>query len=231
MFDKERVAFRSLSDTARSILREQLTFLPPSRLALLEGAVRTAIASGVQGDIVEFGLAWGGSAVVLAALSSPVHPYHGFDVFSMIPPPTDKDDAMSKCRYEVISSGQAKGRGKNEYYGYRSDLYADVCGLLAHYGTPVDGKRVHLHKGLFAETWPHYRGEQIVFAHVDCDWYDSVKFCLEAVADRLSINGCIIVDDYPEFGGCRDATHEFLKARRGEFSAQMRERLIIHRAR
>ena len=38
-----------------------------------------------------------------------------------------------------------------------------------------------LHKGLFEDTWPMVATKihQIALAHVDCDWYDPVKYCLE----------------------------------------------------
>lgn len=156
--------------------------------------------------------------------------YHGFDVFDMIPPPNpDRDDEMSLRRYAVIASGAAVDHGPNRYYGYREDLIGDIRALLARFGRPEDGRRVLLHKGLFEETVPHHLSARIAFAHVDCDWYDPVKFCLEAVAPRLSPGGLIVVDDYPEFGGCKDATEEFLKAHPDDFRATMRERLVIER--
>jgi asparagine synthase (glutamine-hydrolysing) len=68
-------------------------------------------------------------------------------------------------------------------------------------------------KGLFEDTWPSHAPKQIAFAHLDCDWYDPVKYCLDAVAERLSPGGRIVLDDYNAWGGCRTATDEFISVR------------------
>jgi len=140
-----------------------------------------------------------------------------------------KDDAKSKERYQVISSGQSIGIGGDGYYGYRDDLYESVSGTLARYGRPVDGRSVFLHKGLFAETWPRYARPQVAFAHIDCDWYDPVEFCLNAVLTRLAPGGIIALDDYHDYGGCRAATDEFLGAHPGVFAVDNGPNLILRR--
>jgi hypothetical protein len=50
-------------------------------------------------------------------------------------------------------------------------------------------------KGLFDQTWPSSASERIAFAHLDCDWYDPVRYCLGAVADRLSPGGVMMLDE------------------------------------
>lgn len=49
-----------------------------------------------------------------------------FNVFRLIPPPTDKDGADVRERYEVILSGKAEGFAGEFYYGYQDDLEAQV---------------------------------------------------------------------------------------------------------
>lgn len=91
-------------------------------------------------------MALGGSSVLLARRVSPERQFHGFDVFDLIPPPSSaKDDAKSKERYQVISSGQSIGIGEDIYYRYRDDLYESVSGTLARFGRPVDSRSVFLH--------------------------------------------------------------------------------------
>jgi asparagine synthase (glutamine-hydrolysing) len=53
----------------------------------------------------------------------------------------------------------------------------------------------------------------IALAHIDCDWYDPVRFCLHAVADKVSEGGIVIIDDYNDWGGCRKAVDEFIAER------------------
>lgn len=129
----------------------------------------------------------------------------------MIPEPTSaKDDAKSKRRYQAIVERRSVGIGGDPYYGYRDDLYEHVCTQLLYYGTPMDGDRIRLVQGLFEDSWPMLDVGSVAFAHIDCDWYDPVKFCLAESARRLSPGGVIIIDDYHDYDGCRIAVDEFI---------------------
>jgi O-methyltransferase len=207
---------RELSSISRRVIEDKLTYLSVEKLERIEWAMeRTA---RVPGDVVEFGVALGGSAIILTCHGHPNRRFTGFDVFSMIPPPgSDKDDEKSKERYEVIRSGGSQGIGGNEYYGYKSDLLSEVKSTFDRYGFAVDGREIRLVAGLFEETWPLSDIESVSLAHIDCDWYDPVKFCLAAVAEKLGPDGIIIVDDYHDYGGCRAAVDEFL-AHRTDFA-------------
>ncbi|RJF91479.1 asparagine synthase [Sphingomonas cavernae] len=205
-----------LSNVARSVRRDRLTYLSPAKLLRIERALDTTLRPDVPGDIVEFGVALGGSAILLAKRAIPPRRFFGLDVFAMIPPPTsDKDDSRSKQRYQDILEGSSSGIGGDVYYGYRDDLYEYVSRQLSRYGTPVDGVRVNLVKGLFEESWPTLEISSLAFAHIDCDWYDPVKYCLNAAAPRLSRGGLIVMDDYHDYAGCKAAVDEFLIANPG----------------
>jgi asparagine synthase (glutamine-hydrolysing) len=202
---------RKLGKDARSVRRDRLTYLTTSKLLRLEEVARTIASRKIPGDILEFGVAMGGTAIVLAGKAGQGRRFHGFDVFAMIPPPTsEKDDDKSKERYEVISSGRSQGIDGDRYYGYRDDLYEFVKANFAKYGYSVDGEKIQLHAGLFENTWPTVDIKQIALAHIDCDWYDPVKYCLEAVADKVSIGGMLVIDDYHDYGGAKTAVDEFL---------------------
>src|SRR3546814_11592850 len=103
---------------------------------------------------------------------------------------SDLDDPKSKTRYEAIASGQAQGLNGDPYYGYRDDLYEHVSIQLARFGTPVDGARINLVKGLFEETLPSLDIERIAFAHIDCDWRSEErrvgKECVSTCRSRWS---------------------------------------------
>ena len=73
----------------------------------------------------------------------------------------------------------------------------------------MDGRRIALHEGLFEDTLHPPR--EVAFAHIDCDWYDPVKLCLQRIVPRLSPGAHLILDDYNDYGGCRRATDEFLE--------------------
>jgi O-methyltransferase len=201
---------RRLQDRARAVRDEGLTYLTVEKLLRLERAIDRIETKGVEGDIVEFGVALGGTAIMLAAHAKGARRFHGFDVFAMIPPPTsDKDDPESRRRWEVIRSGRSEGIKGQTYYGYRENLLDDVKGSFKRHGLDVDGDRISLYKGLFSDTWPTAPITAISLAHVDCDWYDPVTFCLRSVAPLMSIGGAIVLDDYNDYGGARVAVDEF----------------------
>ena len=207
---RRRVQRRMVSRVSREVRDRGLTYLSLAKLRRLERCARAVEAGGIPGGFLEAGVALGGSAALLASLLPPSARFDGYDVFGLIPPTGDRDDAKSHERYAEIAAGGSRGIGGDEYYGYLDDLYERVCETLASFGTPVDGKRVALHRGLFEDTLHFAEGQRIALVHLDCDWYDSVRICLERTYPALSRGGFIVSDDYYTYGGCRDAVDEFL---------------------
>jgi hypothetical protein len=68
-------------------------------------------------------------------------------------------------------------------------------------------------KGLFQNTLPTMPAERIAVLHVDGDWHDSVRGCLEALYDRVVPGGVIQFDDYGFWQGARKAVDEFFASR------------------
>jgi O-methyltransferase len=201
-----------LPGVAREVKRRHLTYLSDAKFLSLRDVVREVARQKVPGDFVEFGIALGGSAVFLASECHDGRRFHGYDVFGMIPPPGEQDDEKSKTRYEVIRSGQSKGIGGDVYYGYQDDLLRRVSETFESFGMPVDNVKVTLHPGLFENTVKFGPGDQIALAHLDCDWYEPVKLCLERTGGVLRTGGFMILDDYNDYAGCRKAADEFLAA-------------------
>ena len=221
-----------LPPVARRVKADNLTYLADRKLFSLHREMARIRRDGVAGDFLEFGVALGGSAILMAQQCANDRSFHGFDVFGMIPAPDhEKDDQKSKVRYEEIKSGRSVGLGGNTYYGYRDNLYDEVQATFIRYGLPIDQKRVHLHKGLFSETWPGAASNiaNVSLAHIDCDWYEPVKFCLESVAPLTSPHGAVILDDYSDYGGCRVATNEFLASHREFRISRQSGHLVLRR--
>jgi asparagine synthase (glutamine-hydrolysing) len=198
---------------ARSVKRARLTYLSDAKFISLSRLIRQLRREKVPGDFIEYGIALGGSAIYIASELDEGRSFHGYDVFGMIPSPTDKDDEKSKARYETIRSGQSKGIGGDPYYGYLGDLFDKVSASFKDFGVPVGGGKVVLHKGLFEDTVHFDPKTRIALAHLDCDWHDPVKFCLERTVEVLSPGGFMVLDDYNDYGGCRTATDQFLAGR------------------
>lgn len=163
----------------------------------------------VPGRFLEAGVALGGSAILLGLLKPANVPLDLYDVFGMIPSPGKNDGEDAHHRYEEIRSGASAGLGGDIYYGYVEGLLEKVKGNLRRFGLDPDGGNIRCIPGLFEETL-HPSGE-VALAHVDCDWYDSVRVCIERIAPLLASGGVMIFDDYSSYSGCRRAVDEWLE--------------------
>jgi O-methyltransferase len=205
---------------------EHLTYLKPNNLRELAAVVLDVEGDGLPGLLIEAGTARGGSAIVIAAAKSPARPMKVYDVFGMIPPPTEQDGADVHARYAQIAGGEAKGVGGETYYGYRDDLYDEVTESFSRLGVPAEEHNVELIQGLFEDTIE--LDESIAFAHLDGDWYESTMTCLTRIAPLLVPGGRIVLDDYYKWSGCRMAVDEYFADRDG-FRFEQRARLHVIR--
>jgi Macrocin-O-methyltransferase (TylF) len=205
---------------------EHLTYLKPNGLRDLASIVLDVEADGLPGLLIEAGTARGGSAIVMAAAKAPERPMKVYDVFGMIPPPTEQDGADVHARYEQIAAGQAKGVGGETYYGYREDLLAEVTESFGRLGVPAAEHNVELIQGLFEDTIE--LDEPVAFAHLDGDWYESTMTCLTRIAPLLVPGGRIVLDDYYKWSGCRAAVDEYFSGRDG-FRLEQRAKLHVIR--
>ena len=53
----------------------------------------------------------------------------------------------------------------------------------------------------------------VSFAHVAVDWYEPVLFCATEIWPAISSGGCMIFDDYYDWGGCKKAVDEYFENR------------------
>jgi O-methyltransferase len=204
-----RIEQRLVSPIARDVKSKNLTYLSYRSLRNIEQCLRQVGKRNVPGVILEAGVALGGSAVIIAKLMPEGREFHGYDVFGMIPPPGEQDGVQARTRYETIASGESKGIGGEIYYGYRDNLYARVLETFSDYRLAVDGKHISLHRGLFEDTLD-LAGKAVAFAHLDCDWYEPVKLCLDRIYPALSPGGFVISDDYYNYEGATRAVDEFV---------------------
>jgi Macrocin-O-methyltransferase (TylF) len=189
---------------------EKLTYLECEALSDLRQRAKNVEVQRIPGAIVETGCALGGSAIVLARSKAPNREMYVYDVFGMIPPPGDYDGDDVKQRYATIIAGGSEGIGGQKYYGYESGLLAKVEANFHRFGVNPSTHGVHLVEGLFHDTL-HPQGP-VALAHIDGDWYESVKVCLDRLWPVMSRGGVIVVDDYYSWTGCRRAVDEFIAA-------------------
>jgi hypothetical protein len=211
------------------VRKAKLSFL--SRLALvdLSLAVSYTEANEIPGCLIEAGSALGGSAIVMAKAKRPKRPLFLYDTFDQIPAPSDKDGEDGQSRYQQIVSGEAAGIRGGTYYGYLTDLESQVRRNLTGFGFPLEPHHIQLVKGLFQETL--FPDGPVAMAHIDCDWYESVKICLERIVPDLSMGGVLAIDDYEHWSGCRRAVDEYFDGKRDQYRFVFRSRLYIYRLR
>ncbi len=215
-----------VEETIARVRREHLTYLKAEHLRDLAAAVRDLDANGTEGLVIEAGTARGGSAIVLAAAKRPERPMKVYDVFGMIPPPSEQDGPDVHARYAKIAAGEAKGVGGDTYYGYRDDLYDEVVESFARLGVPVAEHGVELVRGLFEDTI--HLDAPVALAHLDGDWYESTMTCLTRIAPLVVSGGRIVLDDYFAWSGCRTAVDEYF-AGRDEFRFERGAKLHVVR--
>lgn len=220
---------RHSADIIRRVRRCGFSFLGLAALLDLYSAARKLEKQACSGLFIELGTALGGSAMVLAAAKRPERRLLLYDVFGQIPPPSVLDGSKAQQRYAEIRTGAAKGIGDGIYYGYQANLLAQVQQRFGQLGFDPPTQNLHFVQGLYEETL--VVEEPVALAHIDCDWYDSVKVCLERIVPHLAPGGVLVLDDYHQWPGCKLAVDEYFADRRTEFTFVMKARLHITRRR
>jgi asparagine synthase (glutamine-hydrolysing) len=224
---RERWQALTASQTVRQVRKRRLTYLGYDALSDLERAVHRLDAAGVPGIIVEAGCALGGSTVVLGLAKRPDRPLRAYDVFGLIPPPSEVDGDDVQARYRAVVQGESRGIGGDKYYGYEDNLRDKVANTLRSFGLDLEARRVELIQGLFQDTL--LLEEPVALAHIDADWYESVRTCVERIEPRLSRGGVLVIDDYDHWSGCRRAVDEYFADKRDRYQFVRRARLHIIR--
>lgn len=172
-------------DIINNVRRDSLTYLGKDALLDLYKQVSRIEKDKIKGLFIEAGCALGGSAIVIAAPKSKNRHFNIYDVFDIIPPPSEKDGNDVQKRYNDIISRSSKGINGEEYYGYLDNLHEKVIDTFQKYNLPVKENNINLIKGLFQDTINI--SEDVALAHIDGDWYESVITCLERIEPHLAV--------------------------------------------
>jgi len=152
---------------------------------------------GIAGDFVECGVYRGGSAAILGhALkrSTAARQLWLFDSFQGMPRPTEAD-------------GPSAPALEGDFVGDEENARR----LLRKVGAPLE--RVKIVAGWFHETFPSVAIPRVALLHIDADWYESVRLCLERFYDAVGPGGMVVLDDYFDWPGCKAALEDFGRAR------------------
>lgn len=205
-----------INSIINQIRLNNLTYLSTQKLHMIANTCNHIIEKNITGSFIEAGCALGGSAILISKLKGIDRQMEIYDVFGMIPAPTEADPLEVHRRYKIISKGESLGINGDKYYGYVSNLIDVVKENFVKFDIEIESNNIRLIQGLVQNNL--HPTVPIAFAHIDVDWYEPVLTCLERIAPNLSIGGSIILDDYNDWGGCRKATDEFLASSFFSFS-------------
>jgi O-methyltransferase len=173
------------------------------RLRQLREAAETAITEGIEGDFLEAGVWRGGACIllrgVLAAYQEANRKVWVADSFEGLPPhdPRYEEDLhslMDLNKYPQLAVSLSEV--KDNFGSY--DLLDDQVVFV---------------KGLFKDTLPTLPPFKIAVLRLDGDMYSSTMDTFEALYDRVSPGGFVIVDDYGAIDDARRATIDFRLSR------------------
>ena len=174
------------------------TLLSYKRLSFLYEAAIYLNTEKINGDFVECGSWNGGSGGIIASLAGKRKTWL-FDSWEGMPNAGEHDIKLKKKnifgeRGMAISSFE---KASNLLFGRLR----------------LDPNNVLLVRGWFEETVLSVVSKinQISLLHLDCDWYESVKFCLENFYTKVISGGYVVIDDYGSWAGCRKAVDEFIR--------------------
>jgi len=152
---------------------------------------------GIEGAVVETGSWKGGLGAYMAGFGRATWL---FDSFEGLPELTEKDKDIA----------EPKGLALNEKTGYIAVSEECAQRIARKLGTTP-----HIIKGWFSDTLPRYKGEigSIALLRLDGDTYSSTMEALTIFYDNVVTGGIVVVDDYHDFGGCREALYNFFNER------------------
>ena len=179
------------------------TMIGIKRLANLRMLAETVIANEIPGDFIETGVWRGGACILMRAVLNAYQVTDRrvwvADSFQGVPPPDlqryPADAESTFHTFAELSVPLETVRRNFEKYGL------------------LDGQVVFL-KGWFKDTLPTAQIRRLALLRMDGDLYESTIVALNALYDKLSPGGYVIVDDYHVVSGCRNAIGDFLSARK-----------------
>lgn len=149
----------------------------------------------IEGAIVETGCWKGGLGAYMAQFERPTWL---FDSFEGLPEMTERDKDITSPKGLAL---------------YKKTGYIAVPEEMARHIAEKLKTKPNIIKGWFNDTLPRYKKEigPIAILRLDGDTYASTKQALDVLYESVSRGGIIVVDDYHDFGGCREALYNFFQ--------------------
>lgn len=178
------------------------TMIGSKRMANLRFLMENIILHKVPGDFIETGVWRGGACIYMRAI---LKAYGITDRRVWVADSFEGLPAPDSARYPAD-----KGDVFHTYQELAVSL-DEVRQNFTKYGL-LDDQVVFL-KGWFKDTLPGAPIQSLAILRLDGDMYESTMDALQALYDKLSIGGFVIVDDYNVVEGCRMAVSDFMQER------------------
>lgn len=175
-------------------------------------SARYIIDQGIQGDIVECGVANGAQIGIMAKAFTHAgqrRTFHLFDSFQGIPLAGPKDVEQPGIG-AIAHDANAPERDRLVTSGISAASVDRVKANLASWGWVGD---FQYHEGWFQDTVPHFPTTPIALLRLDGDLYESTMVCLDYLYPNVVSGGLIVIDDYG-LEGCKRAVQDFRRDNR-----------------
>jgi O-methyltransferase len=179
------------------------TMVGMKRLSNLRECLEQIFTDHVPGDVLEAGVWRGGSSIFMRGV---IVAYGETDRRSWV---ADSFAGLPKTEPGRYPSDKGLDLFK---YDQLSVSLENVKANFAKYNLLDDS--VHFLKGWFEDTLPTAPIDQLALLRLDGDLYSSTIQTLDALYDKVSDGGYLVVDDYGSIPACKQATNDF-RARRG----------------
>lgn len=204
-----------LSDSEREIVHHimsnGLTMVSYERLWTTVMACKYVVDRDIEGDFVECGVWRGGNALAAAEIFKLYNSKRDvwlFDTFKGMTAPTDLDVRVvdgqtARTQYEIDQK-----ETHNEW------CYASIDDVRQNFTNRGLESNIHFVQGDVCETLnsePSKLPTRISVLRLDTDWYESTKKEFEVLYPKLTVGGCLIIDDYGHWSGSKKATDEYFE--------------------
>jgi len=160
-----------------SVISDQVS---PVQIQIILDELEQCLDANADGAVVEFGCYIGTTSLFIRRLLDELHddrPFHVYDSFEGLPAKTSEDASPAGIYFQAGELAVSKKQFLHEFQ-------------KAHLRPPT------IHKGWFADLTDADVPDQIAFAFLDGDFYDSIRDSLALVLPRLTPHATLIIDDY-----------------------------------
>jgi O-methyltransferase len=173
-------------------LIQSYTLCDSERIKNISRLSQYILDSGIPGDFVECGTYKGGVGAILSQYLGEDRHLWLFDSFEGMPQPSTRD-----------------GKAAQTWVGECRASVDDVKDVMRLVNTPPE--KYSIIQGWFNHTLNVDSNipKRIALLHCDADWYESVSLVLQKLYPLVEPGGCIILDDFGYWEGCREAFYDF----------------------